>query len=63
MTTLSELIKQVGYKDFAKAIGKSEHTARAYRFGVRIPPGKVANRILSVYAGEITYAGIYGRPE
>jgi hypothetical protein len=61
MNTLPELIKLVGEKAFAEAIGKSEYTAQAYRYKRRTPSGKTAKKILSVYGKLITYEGIYGK--
>lgn len=57
MTTLSDYIKQVGPKTFAKKFGITERAALSYQYKTRTPRAKLAQRI--VEKSPVSWEGIY----
>lgn len=57
--TLSEYIAKIGNRKFAALYGCSLGTAKAYRYGLRMPHPTRAMRIIALTGGAVDWAGIY----
>ena len=59
--TLRDFIAAIGEQAAANLFGASVFTIRSWRKGTRHPRAEMAQRIVALTGGRVTFAGIYGQ--